>query len=118
MGVRIAMLDRRVQQAERAEHTRRGRHDDLLHAERPCKLTGVHGSVAAEGHQYRIARIAAAFGGDRANGARHSRVGDEVHTVRGFLDRHAQDVRKIPLDHRPCPLDVDLEVATDQRVAG
>ena len=56
-------------------------------AELPRQIGRMHAAIASERHQREIARIAAAFDGDRADRARHRGIGDRADAMGGVLQR-------------------------------
>ena len=79
-----------AQQPEGAEHAGRGRHDDARHAQRPRNLGRDDRAVAAERHQHEIARVAAAIGRHRLDGAGHVGGGYDVGAPRSIGDADAE----------------------------
>ena len=77
----------------------------------------VHRAAAAEGDEREVARVVAAADRDELQGIDHVLVGDADHAERRVLDRHAERVGDL-LERSPRQLDVDLDLAAEEVVAG
>ena len=108
------MLDIGIEQAERGEQAGRGRHDDAGDAQRRRHAGGEQRAVAAEGEQRELARIAAALGRHRLDGADHVGGRDQMRAVGRPLDRHAERLGDLFGEHRARLLGVELERAADE----
>ena len=113
-GARVVVLDVGVEQAEGREQAGRRRHDDARHAERRRHAAGEQRAVAAEGEQREVARVAAALGRDRLDGADHVGGGDQMRAVGRVLQRHAQRAGDRALEHAARLVGVERERAADE----
>ena len=75
------------EQPEGAEDAGRRRDEHVAHPERAGDLDAGERAVAAERAEREVARVAAAVGGDRLDGARHRRDREHQDPVGRLLDR-------------------------------
>ena len=108
------MLDLRVEQPEGREQARRGRDDDGPHPHLLRHPGREQRSVAAEGEQRVVARVAPALGRDGADGPDHVRDRHLPRAPRPVLRRKPERARHLVRHHAAACLGVDRELAPAQ----
>ena len=102
------------EQPEGAEDAGGRRDQDIAHREGAGDLDAGQRAVAAERAQREVARVAAAVGGDRLDGAGHRRDRKHQDPVGGGLDRSAERRRDDAVEHVARALRVERDRAVAQ----
>ncbi len=92
-----------------------GRNDDARNAEFARDVAGMQRARAAIGKQREVPEIVAALGRDRADGARHARIGDAQDALGRRFQRQTQRSCHLPLQHAPCRREIDRQSPAEQR---